>query len=99
MHAIPAQIEIAVAKTRRLLDALVVELERQGLRARDDLELVHLDLDLSRGDVRVYGLGCPARDFATCVHDELRTDLVRDLRGVGRPLRIDDELDDARVIA
>ena len=99
LHAIAAQVEIAVAKTRRLLDALVVELERQGLRARDDLELVHLDLDLSRRDVRVHGLGCAAHDFAPCVHDELGTDLVRDLRGLGRPLGIDDELDDARVIA
>ncbi len=99
LHAVAAQVEIAVAKAGRLLDSLVVELEGQRFRAGDDLELVHLDLDLARRDVRVHGLRRAAGDFSPRVHDELGTDVVRDLCSVGRALGVDDELDDAGVIA
>ena len=69
------------------------------LRARDDLELVHLQLDSARGDVRVHGVGRPAHDFALRTHDELGTDVVRGLRRLGGAFGVHHELHDARVVA
>jgi len=57
LHAVAPQVEVAIPKPRRLLDSLVVELEGKRLRASDDLELVDLDLDFARGDVRVDCVG------------------------------------------
>ena len=87
LHAVAAQVEVAVAQADRLLDALVVELERQRLGAGDDLELVHLDLDLTGRDVRVHGLGRASHDFPARAHDELGADVMCDLRGFGRSAR------------
>ena len=42
LKALPAQVEPAVAEAERLVDALLVELERQRRTARDDLERVDL---------------------------------------------------------
>ena len=52
-----AQVEPAVADAERLVDALLVELERQRRRAREDLELLGLHLDLAGRHRRVDGLG------------------------------------------
>ena len=98
LHAVAAQVEVAVAKADGLLDAFVVDLERQRLGARDDLELVHLQLDFARRDVRVHGVGRPAHDFALRTHDELGTDVVRDLRRLRGAFGVHHELHDARVV-
>ena len=56
LELLAAQVEPAVAQAQRLVDALLVELERQRRRARDDLEPVDLQLDLARRHRRVDGL-------------------------------------------
>src|SRR5207253_2390554 len=99
LHRLAAEIEVAVAEAQRLLHALLVELERQRLRARHDLELVDLQLHLARRDVRVHG-GRGALDQLTAgAEDELVANLVRGRRCVGGVLRVDHELDDPRVVA
>ena len=94
-----AQVEPAVAQAQGLVDVLLVELERQRRRARDDLELVHLQLDRARRHRGVDGLGRPRDDLAARAEHELVADLLRELGGVRRPLGVDDELRDARVVA
>jgi hypothetical protein len=60
LHLLAAQVEVAVAQARALLDVLLLELERQRLGARDDLELVDLELDLPGRQVRVDASGARA---------------------------------------
>ena len=88
-----AQVEPAVAEAERLVDALLVELERQRRRARDDLELVDLELDLPGRHVRVDGLGRARDDLAlrACSTNSLRMSCATVGR-LGRALRVDDEL-------
>ena len=57
LHPLAAQVEPAVAQAERLVHALLVELERQRRRARDDLQAVHLELDLAGREVRVHRVG------------------------------------------
>ena len=57
LELVAAQVEPAVAHADVLVDALVVELERQRRRAREDLELGRLQLDLARRDRGVHGFG------------------------------------------
>ena len=99
LHSVPAQIEVAVAQTERLLDVVVVELERQRLGTRDKFQLVDLDLDCAGRNVRVDRIGCARHDLAARAHDELGADRVGGLRCLGRALRVDDELHDAGVVA
>ena len=99
LHPLRAKVEPAVAQPQGLVDVLLVELERERLRARDHLKPVDLDLDLAGGDVRIHRLGGTAHDLTVSLEDELRADVVRGRRRVGRPLRIDDELDCAGVVA
>ena len=66
-----AQVEPAVAEAQRLVDALLVELERKRRRAREDLEPVDLELDLAGREVRVDGLGRPRGDLALGAEHEL----------------------------
>ena len=61
-----------------LVDVLLVELERQRLRAGDDLELVDLQLDLAGREVRVDGLGRARGDLALGADDELVAHVVGD---------------------
>ena len=48
LHPFAAHVELAVAESQHLVDVLLVDLERQRLRARDDRQLVDLDLDRRR---------------------------------------------------
>ena len=48
LQLVAAQVEPAVAQAQRLVDVLLVELERQRRRAGDDRERVDLQLDLAR---------------------------------------------------
>ena len=99
LHARRAQVEPAVAQAQVLVDALLVELERERRRARDDLELVHLQLDRAGRHRRVDGLGSTRDDLAARPEHELVADLLRELGCVRRPLRVDHELRHARVVA
>ena len=61
-HLVAAQVERAVADAQRLVDALVVELERQRVRRRQHLERLAAQLDLAGREARVDGLGRAPRD-------------------------------------
>ena len=99
LHLFPSQVEVAVTQPCALLHVLVVELERQRLGARDDLELVHLHLDLARGQVRVDSRGRARGDLAHGAEHELVANLVRDLRRLRRTFGIDHELREAALVA
>ena len=92
LHALGAQVEPAVAEAQGLVHALLVELERERRRARDDLELVHVELDLAGRHLRVDGLGRARDDLALGPQHEFVADLLRELGGGRRALRVDDEL-------
>jgi hypothetical protein len=94
-----AQVEPAVAQAQRLVDVLLVELERQGRRAADDLELLDLELDLARRHARIDGLRAAGHERSLGAEHELIADLVRELRGLGRQLRVDHELRDPGAVA
>src|SRR5579885_1504924 len=99
LHPVAAHVEPAVAKAERLVDVLLVELERERRRAGEDAQGVDLELDLARRQVRVHRLGRACDDLALGLQHELVAHLVRGSRGVGRALRVDDELQLARVVA
>src|SRR5688572_11168747 len=99
LHPRPAQVEPAVAQAQRLVDVFLVELERERGRARDDLELLDLELDLARGQLRVDVLGRPPHDLALGAQDELVANRVRRLDGARCQLRVDHELADPRAVA
>ena len=94
LHPRAAQVEPAVADADRLVDALLVELERERRRAREDLELLRLDLDLAGRHRRVDGLRRAPDDRPARADDELVAQRVRGLgrlrarsRGSRRPAR------------
>ncbi len=99
LEPLPAQVEPPVADAQRLVDVLLVELERERRAGREDLELVDLELDLARRQVRVDVLGRASRDLALGLEDELVADAVRGGGRLGRVLGVDDELADARGVA
>src|SRR5690348_3267732 len=99
LHALCAHVEPAVTEAKRLVDVLLVQLERQRRGARDDPQRVHLHLDLPRGQVRVHCLGRARDHFALRLEDELVAHVVCFLGGLLRPFGIDDELDLAGVVA
>ena len=94
LHPRPAQVEPPVAEAQRLVDPLLVELERQRRRAREDLEPVDLELDVTGRQVGVDVLRRASDDLALRAEDELVADLVRGLGRLRRPLGVDDELAD-----
>ncbi len=57
-HHLAPQVEVAVAQAHLLAD-LLVELERQGLGAVQDLQLTRQKLHLPRGKVGIDGAGGP----------------------------------------
>ena len=89
LHLRAPQIEPAVADPQRLVDVLLVELERQRLGARDDLERVHLQLDLAGRQVRVDRVRRAGDDLALGPEHELVADLVRRLRRLRGALGVD----------
>ena len=98
-HLIAAQVEVAVAQAQRLVDALVVELERQHRRGRQYLEPLDVHLDPARVQARVDRLRGTGADHALGLDDELGAQGVGD--GVGGRLLvgIEDELDEAGLVA
>ena len=99
LHPLGPQVEPAVPKAQSLLDVLLVELEWERRRAREDLQLVDLHLDLAGREVRVHELRCAGHHLPRRLEHELVADLVRGLGRGRRVLRVDDELDLARVVA
>ena len=99
LQLVAAQVEPAVAHADVLVDALVVELERQRRRAREDLQLGRLQLDLARRDRRVDGVGRALDDRAARADHELVAQLVRRLGRGRRGVRVDHDLDDAALVA
>src|SRR6185436_7611257 len=99
LHFRAAEVEPAVADPERLVDVLLVQLERQGLGPRDDLELVDLELDLAGRQARVDRVRRTGGNLAHCAEDELVADLVRDLGRLRSALRVDHELREAALVA
>src|SRR4051812_36003202 len=99
LHLRAPEIEPAVADPQRLVDVLLVELERQRVGARDDPELVHLQLDLAGRQVRVDRLGRSRGGLALGPEPGVAGDLVRDLGRVGRALGVDHQLRQAALVA
>ena len=62
-------------------------------------QLVDLQLDLAGRHRRVDRLGRAPHDRAARLEHELVADAVRDLGRAGRVLGVDDELDDAALVA
>ena len=94
-----AQIQPAVAEPERLVDVLLVELERQRCRAGDDRQVVDGQLDLAGLHARVDGLGRARDELAARLQDELVADLARELGRMRRALGVDHELRDAGRVA
>jgi hypothetical protein len=61
--------------------------------------VVDLELDFAGRDVRVHSIGRPSDDLALGSEDELVPHVVCRLRRLRCPLRIDDELTDAGLVA
>ena len=95
LHVLAAQVEPAVLHAQRLVDVLLVELERKRRRRGEHGQLLDLDLDLARRHLRVDGLRRAANDLAARLQHELVADAVCDARRVGSVLGVDDELRDA----
>ena len=99
LELLAAQVEPAVAQPERLVDVLLVELEGQRRRPRDDLEGVERELDFPRRHARIDGVGRPRDDLASRLEHELVANLSRELGGRRRPLGVDDELRDPAPVA
>ena len=57
------------------------------------------DLDVAGGEVRIDDLGRARDDLALGPEDELVADLVRERRGLRCDFRVDDQLDEAALVA
>ena len=89
-----------MAEAQRLVDVLLVELERQRRRAADDLERRDLELDLAGRHVQVDRLGAAGDELPLpAPEDELVPDLVGELGRFRRELRVDHELRDSAPVA
>ena len=89
LHVLAAQVEPAVLHAERLVDVLLVELERERRRRREHGQLLDLNLDLARRHLRIDRLGRSPDDLAARLQDELVAHPVRDGRRVGRVLGVD----------
>ena len=99
LQLVPAEVEPAIAEAQRLVDVLLVELERERRARRDDVELVDLELDLAGRQVRVDVLRRARGDLALRAKHELVADVVRGRGRLRRALGVDDELADPRRVA
>ena len=94
-----AEVEPPVPEPQRLVDVLLVELERERGAARDDLERVHLELDLACRQLRVDRPRRAGDDLALGAEDELVPDLVHHGVRLERALGVDHELADPGAVA
>ena len=96
-HHLAAQIEIAVAQAHFLAD-LLVELERQGLGAVEELDALRDELDLAGGEVRVHGAGGPLAHRAGTAHHVLVAQPLGFREHLGR-VRVEDDLQQPLAVA
>jgi hypothetical protein len=94
-----AQVDPAVTLAERLVDVLLVELERQRRTGAQHTKRLDLDFDLAGRHLRVDGLRRAADDRAGRLQDVLVAHVVRRRRRVRRVLGIDDELRHAGLVA
>ena len=95
-HRLAADIEVAVLEPEDLVDRRirVVDIERRGLRLRQDLERCRAQLDVAGGELVVLRSGQAGRDLTGDVDDEFAADAAGDLVDVGRVRPVDDDLGD-----
>ena len=98
-HRVAPQVEIAVVQPERLVDAVVVELERQHRRGVEHVEALDVHLDLAGRKPRVHRLGRPAADDTLRLDDELGAERVRAGVRLGLVLGVEHELHEARLVA
>ena len=98
LKARAAEVEPPVAEPQRLVDVLLVELERERRGARDDRQLVDRELDGTGRHPVVDGLRRARDELAARLQHELVADLPRQRRRLRRPLGVDHELRDARAV-
>ena len=96
-HHVAPQVDIAVAQPHFFGD-LLVELERQRLRAVQDLELAREDFDAARGEIRIDSAGRALAHEPRHAHHELVAQFLRALEHRLR-VRIEDHLHEARAVA
>src|SRR5213078_5283019 len=94
-----AEVDPAVPEPQRLVDTLLVELERERRAAREDLQTVDLQLDLAGRQAGVHVLRHARDDLALDAEDELVPDLARGGSGLGAALGVDHQLADAGRVA
>src|SRR6266540_1341555 len=99
LHPLAPQVEVAVTEAQAFVHVLLVELEGKRLRARDDLELVDLELDLAGRKVRIDRIRRARGHLALGADDELVPDSVGDLGGLRRALRVDHQLREPALVA
>ena len=99
LQLVAPQVEPAVAQAQRLVDALLVELEREWRRGGHDFERVHAKLNLPGRQVRVHEFRGAGDDLALGAQHELVAHVMRDLRRRGRVLGVDHELAQTRSVA
>ncbi|MNX25236.1 hypothetical protein D3C86_552800 [compost metagenome] len=101
LHPGLAQVEVAVAQARGLVDLglAVFHLEGQGLGRVVDDELVGVDLDLARGEPGIGHAFGAGPDDAGDADDVLVAQTIRELMGVRGEIRLEDHLHDARPVA
>ena len=99
-HALAAQVEVAVAQTQRLVDRLVrVDLERRRLGVGEQLDLLHGQLDLAGGELRVDRALLAPHHAAAGGQHVLGAQGVSGGVRLGRLLRAEDELQQPGAVA
>ena len=98
-HLLAAQVEVAVAQPQRLVDALVVELERQRRGGREHLQPLDVHLDPAGVEARVHRLRRARAHDPLGLDDVLGPQGVGDRVGGGLLVGVEHELDDAGLVA
>jgi hypothetical protein len=99
-HRLAAQVEHPVAQADELVDLRgLVDRERRGQGVGEELHRRHGQLDLTRAQTRVDVALLAADHLPARREDVLRAQPLRERMRLGRRLRVEDELDDARAVA
>ena len=95
-----AQVEVAIAQSQQFVDLdLFIYVERRRLRRVQDLRFCSDDFDFARRQPGVLRAGGSGRDGAADAENVLVAHFAGDGVGVGRGLRVEDDLDEAAGIA
>src|SRR5262249_52766786 len=95
------EVEVAVAEAHLLahLSREGLDLERRRVRVREELGVGDPDLHLAGRQLLVDRLGRALDDGSPGAQDILRAELVAELEGVARLVRVEDELDEPGPVA